>query len=469
MELRRFARSASVYALAGIALKALTLLTAPIYTRFLSVEDFGAVNLADSLAGVVAVVVGVSLPQALNRLYFKRTDDASRESFVATVLVGCAAILAAGFGLSLVVGPWLTDLASSWLSVPFFPFIAIALGTQLLNQLIQLWQRLFQAEEKPRAFAVSRIVQGGVTAVAVIAFVVGVRTGGVGLLLGRLAGAAVLVVGMVWLLRGRLRAPLRAEHLREALRFGAPLIPYQLTVMALEVSDRFVIEAVHGSERVGVYSLAAMLGGVMIFVNRSVVAAWHPMFYRRVETPEGRAKIGRDTASVLQVTSAIAVFGSLIAEDVVGIMFDARYAESAALVPWIIGGFFLWEIFALANLQILEKERGGVSSAIAVTSGALNVGLNLWLVPIYGIRAAAITTFVAYAAQALLGLVVAQRVRSIPHAWGKGALSVGLFVLALWVTQTPWGSPVVGWGARAAVLGASGVSAWLSIRGLRRR
>ncbi|MBX3271846.1 MAG: polysaccharide biosynthesis protein [Sandaracinaceae bacterium] len=468
MSLARFARGASIYAAAGLALKALSLIIAPIYTRFLAVEEFGAINLAESFSAILAAVVSLSLPQALNRIYFKHEEREPRERFVSSVLWGGGAVTVAVLAMSFAVGPFTTALVSRWFpSLTFYPVLALALGAALATQYLQIWQRLFQAEETPRPFAVTRLMQGILTSAAVLALVVGLEAGGVGLLVGRLVGVLAVVAWVHWVFRRRMAPKPALEDLRAAVRFGVPLIPFQITVLVLEVSDRFVIEATLGTERVGVYSLAAMLGGVMIFVNRSVVAAWHPVFYRHVETPEGRERIGRDAVRVLSVTAAVAAFGAVIADDFVSIVFDARYAEAGALVPWIIGGYLVWEVFALTNLQTHAKERPGVSSAIAVLSGIVNVGLNVWLVPRHGIVAAAITTFAAYSLQAVVGAIVAHRIQPIPYAWSRGGVVLAVFGAVLAVTQIEWASPAHAWVARGVASFAALALAAVAVRGSR--
>ncbi len=467
MALGRFVRGATVYAGAGLALKVLSLLVAPIYTRFLTVDEFGATNLAESLSAVVAALAGVSLHQGLGRLYFKHEEAAERDRFVSSVLWGATGLCVASLGACLLIGPLILPAMSGWYSVPFFPLVAIALATALVTQLVSVWQRLFQAEEAPRPFAVSRILQGLLTTAAILLFVLPFEGAGVGLLAGRLVGIAGVLVVILVAHGSRMRPSPSADHVRDALRFSAPLIPYQLTALVLEVSDRLVIEATLGTERVGVYALAAMLGGVMIFVNRSVVAAWQPLYYKRVETERGRREIGRDTVRILGVTASVATGGALIAEDFVRIVFDPRYAEAGRLVPWILGGFLLWEISALANLQILERERTSVSSVITVGSGVLNVSLNLWLVPLHGIGAAAVTTLVAYGVQAVVTVAVAQRLRAIPYAWSAGAIALVPFTAALVVTQTDWTTTALGYAARALVLVSTVGPLWWSVRGAR--
>lgn len=466
MALGRFVKGVSIYAGSGIALRALSLAIAPIYTRFISVEDFGAVNLAESLSAVVATLVGFALPSALNRLYFKHTDQVARDRFVASVAVGSVGLLTSSLMLCLLIGPPLFELIRRWISVPFFPLFAITLGTAMVTQHLQLWQRLHQAEDRASAFGFWSFTRGVLTSVAVLVLVIPIGAGGVGLSGGRLIGAAVTTVGVALAAAPRFRGEKSMSDLREAIRFGASLLPYQVMVMVLEISDRFVIEAYLGTERVGVYALAATLGGVMIFVNSSVVAAWHPVFYRQVETDDGRAALGRDTPRVIAGTATIAALGALVSEDFVAVVFDVRYAEAGDLVPWILGGFLLWEVFAFTNLQILERERGGVSSAIAVTSGVANVGLNLWLVPTLGIRAAAMTTFAAYGLQGLLGLIVGQRLRRIPYHYGPGFGGLAVFGLALAVTQVDLGSAAATWGAKGAV---AAVALGVLAREVRRR
>jgi O-antigen/teichoic acid export membrane protein len=71
---------------------------------------------------------------------------------------------------------------------------------------------------------------------------------------------------------------------------------------------------------------------------------------------------------------------------------------------------------------------------------AINVGLNFWLIPAYGMVGAAVSTLVAYVALFVGMTLYAQHVYPVPYQWRRVTTAVGAAValtLAARVTDLP--------------------------------
>ena len=70
---------------------------------------------------------------------------------------------------------------------------------------------------------------------------------------------------------------------------------------------------------------------------------------------------------------------------------------------------------------------------ITAAAAALNIGLNFWLIPRYGIMASAWATVLGYALMALLGASISERLYPIPIRWSRilGAFVAGIIFFVL--------------------------------------
>jgi O-antigen/teichoic acid export membrane protein len=77
-----------------------------------------------------------------------------------------------------------------------------------------------------------------------------------------------------------------------------------------------------------------------------------------------------------------------------------------------------------------------------IAAGALNVGLNLLLTPIYGIQAAAVNTAIGFAALLAIVFVVGQRRFPVAYEYGRLArvflVAASLFALGWFVAPEPF-------------------------------
>ena len=83
------------YLLANIATKALALIAIPVYTRLLTVEEYGVVNVFISLTGIVTVLLTLNTEEAISRFFFDAKNEDEFKQFVGTTLRvnGCVCLL----------------------------------------------------------------------------------------------------------------------------------------------------------------------------------------------------------------------------------------------------------------------------------------------------------------------------------------------------------------------------------------
>jgi O-antigen/teichoic acid export membrane protein len=70
-----------------------------------------------------------------------------------------------------------------------------------------------------------------------------------------------------------------------------------------------------------------------------------------------------------------------------------------------------------------------LQSMIEWIAAMLNLGLNLWLIPFYGILGAAIATFLSYLSLPVLAWLIARTYLKVDYEWSRLALGSALAIL----------------------------------------
>ncbi len=439
----RLLHGSLVYALASLAAKTLGFFLLPLYTRFLTPADYGAIALAETLAAVLATCFSLGLEPGMRRLYFQYEADPGRlGSYLSSVLRFAAASAVVLFAIAFLFGPGLLRLLDPRLAVPFYPYAALAIGAAGLAQVIQYRLGLYQAEERPRSYALLALSSTLLTAVAAITLVVFVRWGALGMLLGKLIAAALVAVLAVFLLRRWLKFPAQWRYVRETLPLALPLVPHNLMALGLVAADRFILEHYRSLDEVGLYSLAYTFGMAMYLVASSIAQAWQTIFFdvaRRGE--QSRATLGRLSSGLAIFLVSVAVFGTLIAQDFTRVL-DPRYGAVGGLIPWIIAGYLLHAWFGLFHLAAWQGKRTKFILFASALACAANIALNLWWIPHWGMYGAAYATAAAYALEALLMYFYGQRVYRLGYRAGRMTAALAVFAAALAVSQVSWRASV---------------------------
>ena len=443
------ARGVAIYGVTTFGIRAINFLLIALYTRFLAPGDWGVVTMAETIAAVWVVFSGSALDGAMRRLYFQYiSDEAVLRRYVSSTLRFALLWTAVAIGAAFLLGPLL--FGRGHLGVTFYPFVGLAIGTAAMTQLAEYRLGLFQVQARPRAYAALAWTQFALTAAGVIVFVIVMRDGARGMLLGKFAGGVVATVVVAVLVWPWLRGGWEWRFANETLKLALPLMPHQLIALGLVALDRFILEHYRGLSEVGVYSLAYTLGMVMYLVTSSVSLAWSPIFYD-LARQERREEIAGLIGRIIGALVGIASIGAFIAPDFVRYALAPGYQAAGRLAPWIIGGYLLHAIFTLCQFSLLHAKRTDILWTLSLLALALNIGLNFWWIPRWGAAGAAYATFAAYALEAAVVWMYAQHVFRLPHAVGRIWLELCLFGVCLAFSQGVLPLPQAV-GARAALL-----------------
>jgi O-antigen/teichoic acid export membrane protein len=386
---------------------ALALLSTIVFARILDVGDFGIYALAIAVMAAGSALTAQWVVQGMNR-YLPGATAARAPGLKAaalvlatgSALVAAAVLLAAALAAGAGEGArWAPAL---W---PVALYLVVGAAGLVLGGVLQAERRAARFSAYRTAEAVLRFA-AGVTLVLLIPHPASV--------IWAAPLAALLVLPFLWRDAGvegagsRPRGgatgwPSRGRIRRSALRvarYGVPMGGWFLAASMLEVGDRFVLQLFRGSQDVGLYAANyAIVAGIVAVACAPVMYAAHPILMRAWNTGE-RAAASRLLGQVVHLLAAATVVGTgivtLFARDVSVLVLGPAYTGHA-IMPIVFAGHMLWHIAAYAHKPLEFGRRTRTMMTVAAAAAALNLGLNLLLVPRYGIMAAAWTTLAAYA------------------------------------------------------------------------
>ncbi len=197
--------------------------------------------------------------------------------------------------------------------------------------------------------------------------------------------------------------------IKALITFGLPLMAYESLSLVLRLSDRYVIEALLGVKQLGQYSASYNLTAYLdLVIISGMIQAVRPM-YTHIWESEGRSATQTflDNSFNVYVNVGIPlVLGfSLLAPDLLVLLSGDRYYPGTVIIPYVALSFFLEGavLFLGAGLHLGKNTR--VFLQWAFIAAVLNIGLNILLVPYFGLPGAAIVTIVSYLVF-LLGVTV---------------------------------------------------------------
>ena len=435
---KRLLAAGTIYALTNFGLKGMNFLLLPIVSRYLEPTDFGLVALAETIAGPIGMICGLGAATALRRMYYEYSDDISaRHAYVGTAIrfVALSAILVVV--MACFVGPFLLHLADRKFGVAFFPLIGIAICAAGLGQVEQTQLSLFQVQNRPFPFAFISIFTFALGVACVLSLVVGFHMGAFGVLTSRLVGVICGVLVALYLTRGFIFAPWHWSGLQQQLRLGLPLAGFEVVNLGLIFADRIILQHYRSLNEVGVYSLAYTFGALMLTLTVSLSQVWSPLFFESSLAGEIET-LRRASSSLMAGLVAAASVAVVIARPAIHVLLDPRYFATAALIPIILAAYLVNSFYYLFELQAMQQKRTNIVVVVTVVACALNIGLNIWFVPAWGMFGAALATVAAYVVQA--GIMYAFVRPQAKHLYSAKLIlaNLSVFAAALAIVEVPW-------------------------------
>lgn len=415
--IRRLLVTGAAYTASSIVAKLFALATLPLYTRYVAAGDYGKVEVLLSAVVVLSIVFRLGVIEALLRFYHdpgrRRTDVVGTAfwTLLLTTTVGAALCLAAV--------PLISELL---LRGEDSDLVRIAVVGFWFFTFYELLLALYRVDERPAPYATATIANVFLTIPLTVWLVVIEERGAEGLLLGNFIGTGLIVLVLFVLQANRLGRP-RLPELRPMLKFGLPTMPAELSLYALNFTDRVLLVGLAGSRaqglvHAGLYSMGVKFAQAITVWVRAFQLAWPPLAYSITDHDEARRVYGRILTYYVLATAAIVTVLALVSRWLVRLL-DPSYFDAHTAVPLIATGVALYGAYLVLVASVARKNRTFSLFPVAAAGLAVNVVLCLWLIPEYDIVGAGFALIGAYVTLFGLLLLRAREVLGLRLEWGR--------------------------------------------------
>jgi len=386
--------------------------------------EYGAVAVIMTLFAFLNTMTNAGLPSAAFRFYNEQAEDAGRQ-----LTLGTSQLLMLLFAAVPAVGVLLfAGTMSQWLlgSPRYAAALQFAVCFLVVDSANRSGEIVLRIQVRPLATSVLSILAIALEAGLALLMVTALQLGAAGYWLGYFFGGTLGLAAMIWTIRKTIVFRASWRRAKELLAFGVPLIPAALSMTALRLADRYFIGSALGLEQVAIYDVGYKVGGLIALVLGPFRAAWQPFAFSIAGRPEAR-KVFRDVLSFLTAGCAFLILGVIaFRSELVALVAPESYARATDVVVWVAASQLLWAAYSVLAIGPMIVKQTRVLAAVALSAAALNVGLNLLLIPRIGILGAAIATFAAYGVLAILTYAVSQKSFPVPTDWRR----LGIVVVA---------------------------------------
>ncbi len=203
------------------------------------------------------------------------------------------------------------------------------------------------------------------------------------------------------------------------LKFCLPLVPTTIFWWITGVSDRYMVDMMCSPELNGLYTAAYKIPNLLIYAITIFDSAWK-LSVSAEDDPEACAAF---YSRVWRAYTTLAFLGGgaliLCSRFLAGLLFAGDFVRAWVYIPLLTFATVFTALCTFLGSVYFASKRTVGSMLTALVGAALNIALNLLLIPPYGAMGASIATFASYFAVCLLRLVTGRRLIPFQGEWGR--------------------------------------------------
>ena len=394
----RFIKNASIYTVSDILNKLVPFVLLPVLTRYLTPSDYGIISMFTVFTSILGVFISLEMHGAISVKFFKITKEELRV-YIANVLLLVSITTSLVLVTILIFQSYISnilELPTAWLIIGVF----VTCLTLFTTINLILWQ----SEHKPIPFGIYQITQTIFNLTVSLVLIVGFGMGWEGRLIA--ASAAAILFGFLsfslLVKRNYVKFKLNKPYIKDALKFGIPLLPHALSTWVRTGIDRVFLTMLVSTTATGLYTVGFQISSVIMVLTTAFDRAYAPFLFEKLKNitlPQKKVLVKYGYLyflGLLFLASGLSLTGPYI----VAIFLGKEFIESQKYITWFAFGFAFYGMYSMVVKFIFYTQKTIYLSYVTLIIGVLHVGLSYLLISYNGtigaVQATAIISFITF-------------------------------------------------------------------------
>jgi O-antigen/teichoic acid export membrane protein len=196
----------------------------------------------------------------------------------------------------------------------------------------------------------------------------------------------------------------------------------------MSLGDRFFLVHFAGIEEVGRYEIGVRIASAMVLLITAFRTAWPAFAYSIEEEAEAKRTYAYVLTYLVALASWLALALGLLSPWLVRLLATPDFYAGARVVALLAFGGVAYAAYIVMAIGVGRAKRTQFNWVIAGGAALISIGLNLLLVPDYGMMGSAVAAAAAYSSMFLGMTWYAQRVYPTPYQWRRVVTAAGAAV-----------------------------------------
>ena len=377
-----------IYVFADVINKAIPFLLLPVLTYYLTPADYGKLASFNSFFGLMGIFIGLSIQGAISVNYYKMKKE-ELASFVGNVIY----ILLSSLLLTLIIVTIFQHQITNYIGLEI-KWLYIAAVMSFFSFIVLMNLSLWLVEQKPLFYGRFELFDTLIKLGFSLFFVISLLMTWRGRVLGMFIGAMLSAIISLILLykRGYLKFGLKEIYIKDALHFGIPLVPHQLSFWLRTGAIILLLNNFVGKDNTGLYSVGLQFVIPLSVLTVAFNKAWAPYLYRKLsDNPNigDKNNIVKFTYSYIIAITLLSLLLIWIAPMVIKLLLNKDFHGASLFIKYLTIGVAFQGMYYMVVNYIFYVKKTKYLAYITFGTSLVNVSLAYVLIQKNGALGAA--------------------------------------------------------------------------------
>lgn len=397
------AKASFWFVVSSVALKGISFITTPIFTRLLGPGDYGITSVFVSWEGVIGVFATLSLAGGVyNVAQSKYEDDVEgyTSSMIFLTFLSSFIIYSGCIGINIIF-PQLFKLNTLYLLYMWIQTFT--------NAAISFWlvrQRYVYNYKRVMIYTFANAILS--PAVAIVGILLFPEHAAFAKVIG--AGVVGIVIGLWmvvhWFVKGK--TLYKKEYWSHALRFNLPLLPHYLSDTILTSGDKIMINSMVSEAHAGIYGVSHSITGTVSIITQAINSSLIPYTMQSIKAKNYKGLKNTITICV-SLVAVICIGIMMFAKEGVLIFATEEFIDAVWFIPPLTLSVLFLFIYGIIGNIMFYYEKTWQMSVITISCAVVNLITNYFGIKYFGYIAAGYTTALCSFLKMLLCYLVVRK------------------------------------------------------------
>lgn len=383
------AKNTAIVSIGKICTQLITFFLLPVYTAVLSNEEYGVVDLLNTLTSLLLPIATLQIEQGIFRYLLDCRENKEKQTTLITtvskfILVQSAICIL----IFLCASPFIHNEYKYFLMANLLMGILSSISLQICRGL-----------GDNKTYAVGSFITGALTVILNVIFIVAFKWGAYGMLIA--TAISNLLCAIYVFVKKKIYKYIDIKQndkklLKDIVKYSVPLIPNMISWWIVSASDRTIISAVIGVAQNGIYSAANKFSGIFSTLYSVFNLTWTESASININSEDRDEFFSKIFDFIVRFFGSLCLGTIAVMPFVFGILVNEKFAESYYQIPiLILGSVFNILVSFLGSVYVAKKLTKEIAKT-SIIAAIINIVVNIALINQIGLYAASISTVIAY-------------------------------------------------------------------------